>query len=54
MSHHVEGSSTIQNTCYVSKKDNSIVPLRWGGAYLLQHLGFSNTLRKQLLNQVVL
>ena len=53
MSHHVEGSSTIQNTCYVSKKDNSIVPLRWG-AYLLQHLGFINTLRKQLLNQVVL
>lgn len=40
----------LQNTGHVSEKDNSTVSLR-SGAYLSQHLGVTNTLRKQLLNQ---
>ena len=51
MSHHLEGSFINQNTCHVSKKDNSIVPLRLR-AYLLQQLGLTNTLGKRLLNKL--
>lgn len=44
------GRAHLQNTGHVSEKDNSTMSLR-SGAYLSQHLGVTNTFRKQLLNQ---